>query len=144
MSRALGNNHTCVISLAFFLDSGIFKLAQTNTSDHLLFLASKKRAFVPLMCDIKQMRKHVMQFRSVFYYNNENMFIKAEMSITHNKITEAIHASPRASEVEASFNFTPGFIFRTEHVTVVTCCHSLSTDVINVMFAEHYTFFFYS
>lgn len=84
MSRALGNNHTCVISLAFFLDSGAFKLAQTNTSDHPLILASKKRAFVPLMCDSKQMRKHVMQFRSVFYYNNENMFIKAEMSIKHN------------------------------------------------------------
>lgn len=55
--------------------------------------------------------------------------------------TEAIHVSPGASEAQASFNFTPGFIFRTECVTVVTCYHSLSPDVTNVMFAEHHMFF---
>lgn len=50
--------------------------------------------------------------------------------------------SPGASEAEASFNFTPGFIFRTECVTVVTGCHSLSTDVTNGMCAEHHMIFF--
>lgn len=56
--------------------------------------------------------------------------------------TEAIHVSPGASEAEASFNFTPSFIFRTECGTVVTCGHSPYTDVANLMFAEHHMIFF--
>lgn len=141
MSRALGNNHTCVISLAFFLDSGAFKLAQTNTSDHPLILASKKELSCHWCATASRWGNtwcNSVQF-SIIIMRTCSSRQRCPLSTT-----EAIHASPRASEAEASFNFTPGFIFRTEHVTVVTCCHSLSTDVINVMFAEHYTFFFYS
>lgn len=41
---------------------------------------------------------------------------------------------PGASEAEANFNFTPGFILRTEYVSGIAGCHSRSLDATHFAF----------